>query len=560
MLGLIAVYVATWTLTGPIGDFPLNDDWVYALAVRSILETGRFSLPSVASANVITQAYWGALFCLPFGFSFTALRVSTLILGIVGVLSLYLLLRELGGTRNVALAGALTLAVNPVFLQLSATFMTDVPFVGLVAASLWLHVRGVQRGSLPTICVAFLIALAALLIRQFALVLPLAYTLAYVTREGLRPRVLMVATMPVLAALLLHLGYEQWLITTGRAAVLPLPLSGLIPRHPVTFVLRLANTALISLPYFGLFTAPMLLYLAVWPRAPVAGHSWRTSPIAWLASLSIVMLLASLIAANKLLPAFGNILMLSGLGPLTLRDTFILNINQPEVPGVVRTLWVLASVLSVMATVMLGVVVVGTLSRLIPSLRNSKTRRQLWAHSLMIVLIATYFGGILLIGAITPVFERYMLPLIVPVIALLVLEHRSIDPAVVPARSWRAASCFGLLAVYVVFAVAGTHNYMSWNRARWQATASLMQAGSTPHSIDGGYEFNGWHLNSTTYQAKPGKSYWWVDDDEYIIASGPLDGYRQIARFGFDRWLGMGPSFVVVLRRAATEAIRTNGQ
>lgn len=60
------------------------------------MATGRFALTSSASANVIAQAYWGALFCFPVGFSFTALRLSTLVLGGLGILALYLLLRELG--------------------------------------------------------------------------------------------------------------------------------------------------------------------------------------------------------------------------------------------------------------------------------------------------------------------------------------------------------------------------------------------------------------------------------------------------------------------------------
>ena len=70
-------------LVDSIGDFPLNDDCVYALGVKSILQTGRFDLPGLVPSgpNVFAQAYWGALFCLPFGFSFTAPRFSTLALG-----------------------------------------------------------------------------------------------------------------------------------------------------------------------------------------------------------------------------------------------------------------------------------------------------------------------------------------------------------------------------------------------------------------------------------------------------------------------------------------------
>src|SRR3954452_12493223 len=68
VLGCLGLgWAALWLLTIPVGDIPLNDDWVYALTVRSVLETGRYTLPSPVNANVFAQIYWGALFCLPFG-------------------------------------------------------------------------------------------------------------------------------------------------------------------------------------------------------------------------------------------------------------------------------------------------------------------------------------------------------------------------------------------------------------------------------------------------------------------------------------------------------------
>ena len=188
VLGLLGVvWAALWLLTDPRGDFALNDDWVYALAVRSIIETGRFSLPSPSSANVIAQAYWGALFCLPFGFSFTALRLSTFVLGTVGVGSLYFLLRECDASRAVAFVGAMALATNPLYLGLADSFMTDVPFTALAICSLWLHVRGVRRSNAATMFAGFAIAVFALMVRQFALVLPLAFGAGHIARNGFSP-------------------------------------------------------------------------------------------------------------------------------------------------------------------------------------------------------------------------------------------------------------------------------------------------------------------------------------------------------------------------------------
>src|SRR5438045_5503778 len=89
LLSVGALWIAMSALVNPIGDFPLYDDWRYAFGVRAILESGRFELPYPGAPNVFLQAYWGALFCLPSGFSFTALRFSTLTLGAVGIMAFY---------------------------------------------------------------------------------------------------------------------------------------------------------------------------------------------------------------------------------------------------------------------------------------------------------------------------------------------------------------------------------------------------------------------------------------------------------------------------------------
>ena len=157
----------------PVGDFPLINNWVYAFAVKSVLETGHFQfLPFSSSANVGPQVYWGALFCLPFGFSFTALRVSTLTLGMFGVTTLYLLIRELGGDRRTAMLGALVLAVNPLYFGLSNSFMTDVPFLSLVMIALYFLVRD-SNVTLPLIwLLVFFSRFAAILVRELHLVIP----------------------------------------------------------------------------------------------------------------------------------------------------------------------------------------------------------------------------------------------------------------------------------------------------------------------------------------------------------------------------------------------------
>ena len=64
------------------------------------MKTDYFQFISPASTNLITQAYWCALFCIPSGFSLIALRISTLVIAGLGVASLDGVIREDGSSKN----------------------------------------------------------------------------------------------------------------------------------------------------------------------------------------------------------------------------------------------------------------------------------------------------------------------------------------------------------------------------------------------------------------------------------------------------------------------------
>jgi hypothetical protein len=61
--------------------------------------------------------------------------------------------------------------------------------------------------------------------------------------------------------------------------------------------------------------------------------------------------------------------------------------------------------------------------------------------------------------------------------------------------------CAGLALV----ALAGTHEYLSWNRARWQVLNELTDTQRiAPAEIDGGLEFDGWHFCQRDCAGVPG--------------------------------------------------------
>jgi hypothetical protein len=119
-------------------------------------------------------------------------------------------------------------------------------------------------------------------------------------------------------------------------------------------------------------------------------------------------------------------------------------------------------------------------------------------------------------------------------------------------RPWRIALAVACMTIYATFAVSGTHDYIAWNRARWQAQDDLvLTRGVAPNQIDGGYEFNGWTQHVPRYAPKTRPDYWWGDSGEtYVLAFGPIASYREIGRYPVARWLPSTWPAILVLRKA----------
>ncbi len=199
-------------LSTPHGEFPSNDDWAFALSVREAVEHGRFFVSGWAGMNLIAQIGWGSLFCLPFGFSFTALRISTLVAGGLGLWGTYKLIRESTNDQSTALVGSLIIAVNPLYFGLSATFMTDVPFY---AAAIWAYyflVVGLKTDTIKPILIGLGLGVVSLLIRQFGIVVFFSFSLAYLVRKGINWRSVTVASACSVGAVIFQAVFQKWLI------------------------------------------------------------------------------------------------------------------------------------------------------------------------------------------------------------------------------------------------------------------------------------------------------------------------------------------------------------
>lgn len=544
----VAIVVAGWmamaALVGPIADFPLNDDWIYAGSAKSIVEHGYFWIPGPSIPNLLPQAYWGALFCLPFGFSFTALRISTLVLGLGGLLALYALIRRLGGEPRLALLGTAVLAVNPLWFNLANVFMTDVPFLAVTIMALLGLVWGEDRRSpwamLPGIALAFV----AILIRQTGLFLLLGYAIACLVRHGFRFAALWRGGVPLLLGFAMHAGFQHWLTSTGRAPDVVLgDVHALVPASIGAFAEAATRSTIVTMPYLGAFVFPFLILTR---RVTPKGVTPRQERLAHLGLTGLaIVFLAWVVWKDDGMPVVHNLMYGAGIGPLTLRDTLRSHIHEPVVTPLMSGLWLVATGIGVAGAFLLA-------DRLVRGavLAWIAGGRAAWLFALTVVTAATYWAGILLLFYWDhQFFDRYILGL-VPFAMIAVMATPGIRLAD-DLRPWRTTIALVCVLVWGAFAVAGTHDYIAWNRARWRALDDLLLTqGVAPDQIDGGYEFNGWMQHDPRYKPRERVEYWWGDAGEaYVIAFGPIASYREIARYPVARWLPSTEAAILVLKK-----------
>ena len=99
----------------------ISDDAPYVLMARTLAVTGHIAYNGWATAMLGWQLYLGAAFIKLFGFSFTAVRMSTLLVSLAIVILLHRIFVRTGVTERNATLTTLTLALTPLYLAISVT-------------------------------------------------------------------------------------------------------------------------------------------------------------------------------------------------------------------------------------------------------------------------------------------------------------------------------------------------------------------------------------------------------------------------------------------------------
>jgi hypothetical protein len=513
-----AVWAIVFALINPRGEFPMMDDWIYHRIVAIWISEGRLALPEVTQMVVLGHIALGVAIGRVAGLSFEALRLAMLVVGWAGIVAVYAACRALGGTSGIAALAAAAMLVNPVYLTMSATFMTDLPFFVLSTAALIAYVRALREPCWSAVLAGTVLSAAAATIRQPALILPVAFMVATALRHRLDRRTLVLALAPfaVVAALLAALP-----ALLDAAGLLPRDYN--LPMRELTRNLRAPSAEWLTFAakrslnigfHLGWFVLPFALLAGGWTRRRLLTAALIAATIA-----------VAVLATGKVAPWGSSLLYDFGIGSVSLHDVTVLGL--PHLPRAPWLFWLVLTVSS-------GAAVATLASQWGATIADAPDRDARAVSAFALLAVAGYTVPL----ALSWFYDRYLLPVVPCLMAYAALRQGTI---VTPRR---VAAFLAVMLPLAVGAVALAHDYFAWNRARWDGLTFLLER-ATVQEIDGGYEFAGMarYADGTAWQ-KPA-------DLRFMVAFGEVPGYREIRRYEYSAWLPRRSGAILVLERQA---------
>lgn len=461
------------------------DDGPYILVAKNLALTGHIAYNGWSAAMLCWQLYLGAAFIKLFGFSFTAVRMSTLLVAVVSAFLLQRVLVRCGVTEGNAVVGTLALVLSPLYLLLSVTFMSDIHGLFGIVLCIYACIRALQsttdRAAIGWLCLAIVSNVAIGTSRQLTWLgaLVMVPCALWLLRE--RRSVLLAGAAATAAgflgifACLLWLGHQPY-TTPERFG---------ISDFPVVHVTRRILTLLLEIPFLLLpVTAIFLLGLR------------RSRP----RTILIVSGALVLFALLAVLPSPLHRHVAQFLEP-TLRDSpggewitvqgMYEALNDPT-PPVFVPLWMQALVSAVSYG---GAIVLcfACLGDRYPKHTSHTATRVTWQQlGILLAPFAAAYVALLTYRAASVahdnignlIFDRYAIGLL-PI--ALILLARLLQERVVPRYTLAGAIPVAIVALY---SVAVTHNTFSLYRARVALAAELRANGIPDTAVDNGWEYN----------------------------------------------------------------------
>lgn len=449
-------FICETILLSPFGNFPLHDDWVPSLSIFEYVRSGVVFYPALLAASSVVPILYGIGTSLVFGFSFVALRLTSVVLAWGCACFLYAFLRKNDFPRPISIAATALLLASPLFINLSYTFMSEIPALFFLLGAIFFFSWGLREKNYGVIGLGALFGTLGFFTRQTDIFIILSAAAVYFFDKSLdRRRGLLIFGLCGIA-----------IVTFGKllqgAGISPSALS--VFYLPTDILLRVVRTFLFALFFLALAGLAVLpATVSIWMRGKKISDARLSGRLIFFSVVASVSGAVGFILFNQ----FENVITLYGVGPVP----FVMI-------GSIKTWGPIAAYVAVT-----GMAIVSGVYLLRCYVKDAGIffGKRPW-NAFIWYYAALYF---LFVSIVFPWFDRYYI-LLLPLscyCAAQILER----------YSWRPRIFYAIIACMGLYGMIGTYNYLAWNDARWRLGERLITKGVAPSELSGGKEWNGWY-------------------------------------------------------------------
>jgi len=531
-------------LVNPLGDFALNDDWSYALNAKAFALENKIQFDDWGAMTLIAHTFWGAFFCKIFGFSFTVLRASTLVLGWGAIMALFHFFQEGGMKKQYSFWATLLVVFNTFFFTNAFSYMTEVPFLCFFILSAYFSLRAINEKGNYNIIIATLLSMVAVLIRQHGVLIPLAFFFTYIIKNKFSLKTVIQSLTPVILTFGTLFLFIHWREATFGLSKNFGHISDLITNfYNGKFAYAVSRKANGYFAFWALFSTPILvlLFREIWERKQLI-----IKLVA--ASLTLFICYPYYKVYNRDLigNSFNNLYM----GPITIPSQSNFSppqISPPDWENFKLFLFIASALLLfwiLVRTMQIFVFLKKYYSQSNDhysqvdehySQGDSKSPYELLTTKVnwsSIFALGTSFGYFSFLMINHYFFDRYTLIIFPFLILLIVPVH--INFLFSKILKGIALGNFLIIALYSFMV---TRDYLSWNRAKAEAinyTYDHLQI--QPKEIHGGVEHRGYHGIPKNHPIEwQYLNEWNTNEQKYAVALSPLCKYQTIKTFPYTR-------------------------
>jgi hypothetical protein len=460
----------------PYTTMGVCDDGPYILVTQKLATTGHIVYNGWSAAMLVWQLYLGAALIKLFGFSFTTVRMSTLLVAMALAFFLQRIMVRSAITERNATIGTLALVLSPLYLLLSATFMSDVHGLFAIVLCLYGCLRALQAAS-PRATIAWLcFAVATNAIcgtsRQLAWLGILVMVPSTLWLLRAQRRILLAGAAATAAGVLFILGCMLWL----KHQPYTTPETFQVSSVPIAYLVKQFLYFFLDVPFLLLPIVVLFLPQIRKSRPRVIA----TFCALLLLYLSLAMLKRHLHTFFPLEPTLGDWVSTRGM----FEDVLLRGAPPILLHRNVQVLLTIASFSGVFGLLTSQGRTRTTLPAAIPGISWQQLGVLLTPFTVAYTLLLMY-RAVTIANAGTPVIlDRYSLGLLVVALVCLVRYYQERIQLQLPLASVL------LVGITAIYGVAVTHNMFAFYRARVAIAAELHAAGIPDTSLDNGWEYN----------------------------------------------------------------------